>query len=126
VKSQVRLSGKNAHLRADIGDTQKIHQSQHGAIEDRQHRGSAANAHQRLIFFEGGIATPVKAIFNGTITNDKFCMSRVRQMQQKPAGTARRDEIYYPSVRNETEQFSQEETHETTAMDGSALHQRDA
>jgi hypothetical protein len=47
-------------------------------------------------------------------------------MQWKSAHTARRDEIKYPSEENETEQFPQEDTYETTAMDGSAWQQRDA
>src|SRR5213082_1127476 len=64
----------------------------------------------------------MQAIFNGTITHDKFCLSRVRQVQWKPARAARRDEIPYPSEGNETDVFPQEDRHETTVLDCSTLH----
>ncbi len=67
----------------------------------------------------------MQAILNGTITNDKFCMSRVRQMQLMPARPARKSEVKYPSEGNEMDCFPQEDTHETTAMDRWAFHDPD-
>jgi hypothetical protein len=74
------------------------------------------------IFPKRHVTSPMEAILNGTITNDKFCLSRVRQVQWKPAREASRDEIPYPSEGNETDRFPQEDTHETTVLDCSALH----
>jgi hypothetical protein len=67
----------------------------------------------------------MQTIFNGTITNDKFCLSRLRQIDRVRARSAKRDEITYPSEGNEMECFPQEDTHETTAMERSALHHSD-
>ena len=122
MKSEVRLSGKQAHLGTHVGDAQTIHQSENSTVQSGEDIGSAANAHQRLIFFEGGIASPMKAIFNGTITNDKFCLSRLRQVQWKSACAARKDEVLYPSEGNKTDRFPQEDRHETTVLECSALH----
>src|SRR5258708_1718292 len=67
----------------------------------------------------------MRTVLNGTITNDKFCMSRLRQIQLVPARPARRGEVTYPSEGNEMEWFPQEDTHETTAMERSAFHHSD-
>ena len=54
-------------------------------------------------------------------------MSRVRQIQWKPAArAARKDEIPYPSEGNKAEKLPQEDTHETTVLDCSALYAANA
>ena len=115
------LGIKQTHLLGHIADTEDIEQGQQETLEQRQDAGSLALADLTGIFAQRHVAPPMQPVFNGTITNDKFCMSRVKQMQWKPARAKRRDEIKYPSEGNETERFPQEDTHETTAMDGSAL-----
>jgi hypothetical protein len=107
---------------SDVGHALACQYSQHGVVEDGKQVRSMTHTKLGMILMQRGIASMVQAILNGTITNDKFCMSRVRQMQWKPARAKRRDEIKYPSEGNETERFPQEDTHETTAMDCSALH----
>src|ERR1700730_14210211 len=69
---------------------------------------------------------PTMKILNGTITNDKFCMSRRGRLQLSwwrlslRARNAASKEVTYPSEGNNTECCSQEDTHETTTVDGSA------
>jgi hypothetical protein len=84
-----------------------------------------ARAKARTVFPKGDIPHVVRAIVNGTITNDKFCMSRMRQFQFLPARKVVTQEVHYPSESNAGERSFQEETDETTAVERSALHYRD-
>ena len=69
-----------------------------------------------------------KGQFNGTITNDKFCMSRTGHLRlswwRLPLRAREKvtQAVEYPSEGNNVERCLQEETHEETAMEGSALH----
>src|SRR5215471_2548848 len=64
----------------------------------------------------------MQAILDGTITNDKFCMSRVRQKQWKPGRVLSGNEVTYPLEGNEMERVPQEDGHETPTMECSTLH----
>jgi hypothetical protein len=70
----------------------------------------------------------VNAGFNGTITNDKFCMSRAGHLRltwwhlslrARQKGT---QAVEYPSEKNTMECDLQEDTHEETAMDHPTSH----
>lgn len=67
----------------------------------------------------------MQAVLNGTITNDKFCLSRLRQIQWMPVRPAGEKKVQYPFETNMTNGFSQEDTDETTAMDCSTFHHLD-
>jgi hypothetical protein len=122
---QPGMSVKETHLPGNIGHPQEIEQSQQKTVEHSQHPGRIALSHLTMIFAQGDIPSPMQAIFNGTITNDKICLSRLRQIQRVPARPIRKAEVTDPSERNELERFPQEDTHETTDMDRSAFQYPD-
>src|SRR6266567_1070106 len=79
-----------------------------GRIAQSRHDfGTIVYMNGAAIFSHGHIFDVMQAVFNGTITNDKFCMSRMKQMQWKPARAKGKDAIKYPSEGNETERFPQ-------------------
>ena len=69
----------------------------------------------------------IDAGFNGTITNDKFCMSRTGRLRLSwwrlplMARETVTQAVEYPSEGTNVERCLQEDTHEETAMDHSAL-----
>src|SRR5690348_6943343 len=82
-------------------------------------------AHATLIFSESNVEDPMQAIFNGIITNDKFCMSRMKPFQLSHAHKLETHEVQYPSETSRGERLSEEETHEKTAVESSAFDHRD-
>ncbi len=70
--------------------------------------------------------TQTVAHFNGTITNDKFCMSRIGQLQPLSARKLVTQEVNFSSGASEVKNCPQEEDHETTAVERSALQHRDS
>src|SRR5436305_1150987 len=105
------MVGEFAPSMSDIGFSESRKEPKDRVVEDSEHLRRMSHSYLSMIFLQGDIASMMQSIFNGTITNDKICMSRVRQMQWKPARAKRRDEIQYPSEGNETERFPQEDTH---------------
>ena len=78
--------------------------------------------------FQGQFAFGVaKTQFNGTITNDKFCLSRTGRLRLSwwrlplSARETVTQAVEYPSEGTNVERCLREETHEETAMEGSAL-----
>src|SRR5579871_909981 len=67
----------------------------------------------------------MQTVFNGIITNDKFCMSRVSQLHQISARPMGKGGVACSLEENVREGFPQEETHETTAMDRATVHHHD-
>jgi hypothetical protein len=70
-----------------------------------------------MILMQRGIASMVQAILNGTITNDKFCLSRVKPLpfvSARPRGT---EKVEYPCGRNAGARSSQEETNDQTTVE---------
>jgi hypothetical protein len=97
-----------------------------GEIAQRcHHLWCLACPQARAIFPEGHIAHLMEAIFNGIITNDKFCMSRVSQLHRISARPMRSGGVAYALEENIREGFPQEEPYETTAMDPSTVQHRD-
>ncbi len=78
-----------------------------------------------VIFSHRDIFDVMQAIFNGTITNDKFCMSRIGQLLPLSARKLVTQEVNFPSEVSEVKCSPQEEIHETTAVERSALHHQD-
>jgi hypothetical protein len=111
-----------AQSRSRIGHAEPVQQGEHSTIESGERFRSACQPNLAGIFSQRHIAPIMQAVLNGTITNDKFCMSRVRQRQLRPACAVRRDEVAYPSEGNEMELIPQEDLYETTTMDYSAFH----
>jgi hypothetical protein len=70
------VSIQASHILFDIGDLAKIEKSEHKGIENREHMRSRAFANLTRILLQRDISTVMETIFNGTITNDKFCLSR--------------------------------------------------
>ena len=66
--------------------------------------------------------------FNGTITNDKFCLSRMGRLQLSwwrlplRARVAVAKDTTYPADANEMERCTQEGTYEETSVDRPASH----
>src|ERR1051326_4025122 len=94
-------------------------------VEGCQDQLSRAFADLRPIFAQGHIAPPVEPVFNGIITNDKFCMSRMSQLHRISARPTGRGGVACALEENIREGFPQEETHETTAMDRSPVQHRE-
>ncbi|EFH85221.1 hypothetical protein Krac_6396 [Ktedonobacter racemifer DSM 44963] len=93
----VEMSVKVAHLSSDIANARSIHQHQDGAIQLSQKTGKRACACLAGIFPQAHISAMVKTVFNGIITNDKFCLSRTRHLPKKPARRGFSYERQYPS-----------------------------
>jgi hypothetical protein len=119
------MRGEVASRSGDLGRPLTVDERDHQGAESGQNLRSLTSPQSRAILAEADITHVVQAIFNGTITNDKFCMSRLRWIHLVSAHPARRDEVPYPSEGNEMECFPQEDTHETTAMGRSAFQHPD-
>ena len=84
-----------------------------------------SGAKTRAVFLEGDIADIMGAVFNGIITNDKFCMSRMKPLQISHARKLETHEIQYPSKTGPGECLSEEESNEKTTVEYSAFDHRD-
>src|SRR5947209_19785529 len=67
----------------------------------------------------------MQAIFNGIITNDKFCMSRMKPFQISHARKLEAHAVQYPFETSTGERLSEEETNEKTAVEYWACDHRD-
>jgi hypothetical protein len=94
----------------------------HGSHQFR----SVAGAQTRAVFAKGHIAHVVQGVFNGIITNDKFCMSRRKLLELQHASKGSAKEIQCPPETNAIERPFPEETDETTRVDRSSLPHRDS
>ena len=74
------------------------------------------------IFTERHVPPPMQAIFNGIITNDKFCLSRIRHLPKMPARKGFAQEIQYPSEATEQVCCPKVEIDEKTTVEHAALH----
>jgi len=83
-------------------------------------------AEARAIFGKGHIAPIVESVFNGIITNDKFCLSQIRHVPKISARKGFPQEIQYPSEATEEIRCPKVEIHEKTTVEPSTLHQRDS
>ena len=79
-------------------------------------------AHATGIFLKRDVEHPVEAIFNGIITNDKFCLSRIRHLPKMSARKGFPQEIQYPSEATEQVCCPKVEIHEETTVEHSTLH----
>ena len=121
VERLVRVRGETPDLASDVRDLMQIHQREHHAIEHREHLGHKREADAATILPYGHIAAPVETIFNGIITNDKFCMSRIKHLPKASARKGFTQEIQYPSEATEQECCPKVETDEKTAVEHSTL-----
>ena len=78
-----------------------------------------------FVLTQGHIFDVMEAVFNGTITNDKFCMSRMKPFQISHARKLEAHEVHYPSKTSRGESLSEEESNEKTAVEYSAVDHRD-
>jgi len=67
-----------------------------------------------------------KCQLNGIITNDKFCLSRTKQLLKIPARKVFPPEVHYPSEAIEEISCLKKEFHEKTTVEHSPLHDRGA
>src|SRR5437764_908464 len=120
-----RLPGlgiKDTHLLRDIGHPQEIQHGQQKTVEHSQNTGSVALADLTVIFTQRHIAAPMQAVFNGIITNDKFCLSRIRRLPKLSARKGFPQEIKYPSEAIEQVCCPKVEIDEETTVEHSTLH----
>lgn len=89
----------------------EIHQRKHQRIENGEHLSDGRN-----------VAAPVEAIFNGIITNDKFCLSRTKQLPKLPARKVFPQEVQYPSEAIEEIDCPKRDFHEEATVEYSPLH----
>src|SRR6266576_1657579 len=64
----------------------------------------------------------MEAIFNGIITNDKFCLSRIRHLPKRSARKGFPQEIQYPSEATEQVCCPKVESDEKTTVEHATLH----
>ena len=120
------MRAKMAHLRSHIGDLEPIHQGEDPSIEGSQCFRSTGNPYLARIFPEGDIAPIMQPIFNGLITNDKFCLSRTARLHlswwRLPRSARQRssEEVQSPVEDHVQEYLPQQETYEKTTMDSPA------
>lgn len=70
-ESLLRSGSKATPLRGDIVDARQIHQGEDGTIEQGEDFGNVSGSQLRMIFAEGGIASPMAAILNGPMRSDE-------------------------------------------------------
>lgn len=87
---------RSAGLVSDERSLMKIHRGKHQRVENSEHLGHRRNANAAAVFPQGGVAVPMETIFNGTITNDKFCMSRMKPLQLQYARQGSAKELPSP------------------------------
>jgi hypothetical protein len=95
------VSIQRSHVLFDIGDLAKIKESEHKGIEHGEYMGSCPLANLARIFGKSAISTGMQAIFNGIITNDKFCLSQIRHLPKISARKGFPLEIQYPAEATE-------------------------
>jgi hypothetical protein len=117
MQSLIKLISKLASSMSDVGHALACQYSQHGVVEDGKQVRSMPHTELGMILMQRGIASMVQAILNGTITNDKFCLSRVKPLpfvSARPRGT---EKVEYPCGRNAGARSSQEETNDQTTVE---------
>jgi len=71
---------------------------------------------------QGPISSPVKTIFSGIITNDKFCLSRMKHLPKMSARRGFPQEIPCPSEATEHIGCPKAEINEKTTVEYSTLY----
>jgi len=122
----LRVSIKVAHLARDIADASPIHQTQDRTIELSQQARDRASARLTRIFASGAITALVQLILNGIITNDKFCLSRMKHLSKRSARKSFPHERQYPSEATEDRGCPKVENNENTTVEHSTLYDRDS
>jgi hypothetical protein len=74
------------------------------------------------IFLKRDIQHPMQAVFNGIITNDKFCLSRLRYLPKRSARKGFPHERQYVSETIEIIDCSKVEASEKTTMEHPSFH----
>src|SRR5207248_3544845 len=120
------MGAKMPHLRSRIGDLEPIHQSENPSIGGSQSFRSTAHPYLARIFPKDDITTMMQPIFNGIITNDKFCLSQIRHLPKISARKGFPQEIQYPSEATEEISCPKGEIHEKTTVEPATLYQRDS
>ena len=94
-----------------------------GQIAQRGHDlRSRAGVQAGAIFAKGDVAHIMQAIFNGIITNDKFCLSRIKHLPKMSARKGFPREIQYPSEATEQVCCPKAEIDEKTTVEYSTHH----
>lgn len=114
------MSIQASHVLFDVGNLTKIEKSEHKGIENGEHMRGRTLANLAGIFGKSAIAAVMQTIFNGTITNDKFCMSRVKPLPFVSARPRGNEKVEYPCGRNAGARSSQEESNDQTTVEYSA------
>jgi hypothetical protein len=125
-QGQRHIEGLDLGLRSqvDLASVQQLRQDQAGPdlLVDHSQFGTPQQAQPQVLF------EFAKGQFNGTITNDKFCLSRMGRLHLSwwrlplRARIAVTKDTGYPSDANEMERCHQEGTHEETCVDHPASH----
>jgi hypothetical protein len=105
------------------GTSLRTNPSQVGCCQhDQRHVPVPSKQTTNFVMIQAHIFGVFKVFFNGTITNDKFCMSRIGRLHLSWWRLPRRarlpvpQQTVYPSETNELERCSQEDTHEKTEV----------
>src|SRR5258708_31193816 len=116
------MTRKAPKLACDIGNVMEIHQGQDQRIEHSEHLGDGGNTNAAPIFSQRHITTPVESIFNGIITNDKFCLSRMKHLPKMSARRGFPQEIQCPSEATKHIGCPKAEINEKTTGEYSTLY----
>src|SRR5947199_5369359 len=81
-----------------------------------------AESHARFVFAKGQVKHPMHTVFNGIITNDKFCLSRIKHLPKMSARKGFPREIQYPSEATEQVCCPKAEIDEKTTVEYSTYH----
>jgi hypothetical protein len=97
--------------------------------QSQQHKRDVsvpANEAADLIVIQSEVFGVFKSLFNGLITNDKFCMSRTARLQlshwrlPRSARQSSSEKVQSPVEENVREYLPQQETYEKTTMESSS------
>lgn len=116
-KRLFRMGIKKTHLASDVANSEPIHQTEHRTIELSEQTGNRSPTCLTPIFPQAHVSTIMQAIFNGLITNDKFCLSRMRYLPKKAARGGFPQERQYSSEAIEETDCPKVEVYEQTTME---------
>jgi len=109
-----------------VGKISQLQQTNSDRREQPQKTKEAFDALELTVLKTAAGLEALMRVFNGTITNDKFCMSRLGRLQlswwrlPRCARLPVPQQIGYPSETTKLESCSQEDTYEKTSVDDPA------
>ena len=121
-ESLVRMRGEVPSRSGNLRGTAAMNEGDGQIAQCRHDLRSRAGTQTGAIFAKGHVAHVMQSVLNGIITNDKFCLSRVRHLPKMSARKGFPQEIQYPSEATEHRCCPKAEINEKTTVEHATLH----